>query len=548
MITTIQSFKGTAFVLVTALIIYFLLLRELHKMRETERTLKVREQEYREIFNVTEEAIFIHNGETGEILDVNPATLAMHDCTYEEALSLTTGEMSANRPPYSQNEAVEHIRKAFKEGPQRFEWISRKVNGPEFWTEVSLKGYTVDGTCRVIAVIRDISERKQAEQKRIEIETQVRQSQKMEAIGSLAGGVAHDFNNILTAVIGYAELAHEDLPIGHELRHNMEEILKAGNRAKDIVKQILMFSRQSLQTTIPMEIHLIVKEALSLIRVSIPTNIAIQSDINANTGFVKADPTQLHQVIMNLCTNAYHAMRESGGTLRVSLERVQIVAGEEILGLSEGAHARIVISDTGCGMNTQTKERIFDPYFTTKAVGEGTGMGLPVVHGIVNGLNGKIAVESKEGEGTTFEIFLPLMHSPPKKTVEEECSPLRHGSGRVLFVDDEDPVVNLGKHLLSRLGYAVEAFNNSPEALSRFLKAPEAFDLVITDMSMPVLTGSDLTKKILQLRPDIPIIICTGFSDSIDEEKAFELGVKAFLLKPYSNDELANTIAEVIEK
>jgi nitrogen-specific signal transduction histidine kinase len=370
----------------------------------------------------------------------------------------------------------------------------------------------------------------------------------MEAIGTLAGGIAHDFNNILGAIIGYTEMALYEAPASSKNRNNMEEVLKAGHRAKDLVQQILAFSRQSEQERQPVLIHLIIKEALKLLRASLPSTIEIRQNIRTDLGAVLADPTQIHQVMMNLCTNAHHAMSEKGGMLGVTLSDVELDVKEVVAypDLKPGSYLKLTVSDTGQGMDPNVIERIFDPYFTTKEKGVGTGLGLAVVHGIVKSHGGMITVQSEKGKGSAFQVFFPVVKTqvkPEAKTMES----LHTGNERILFVDDEQALVDLGKKMLESLGYRAECRMSSIEALESFRSQPDKFDLVITDMTMPNMTGERLAKEMMGIRPDIPIILCTGYSERITREEAMELGIKEFVLKPFKINDFANTIRKVLD-
>jgi CheY-like chemotaxis protein len=369
----------------------------------------------------------------------------------------------------------------------------------------------------------------------------------MEAIGTLAGGIAHDFNNILTPIIVQSELAQLTIAKDHPAQSSLEEVLKAGHRARDLVRQILAFSRRSEQQRMPIDMVPIVKEGIKLLRSSIPKTIAFQQNIKADSATIEGDPTQIHQILMNLCANAAHAMRESGGVLNISLENVDIdhEAGTEHMDLGAGPYVRLAVSDTGQGMDRFTLSRAFDPFFTTKGRSEGTGMGLAVVHGIVKSYGGTIRTESVIGRGTTFEIFLPRTE---KKTLREAEKPsgLPVGTERILLVDDEKSMVDAVRMMLDRLGYKVVASTSSIEALGAFRVDPQRFDLVITDMTMPNMTGRELANEIMTIRADIPIVLCTGFSEQIDEDTARAMGIREFVMKPIVMKEMAETIRRVL--
>jgi len=397
-------------------------------------------------------------------------------------------------------------------------------------------------------LLREISERKGAEEARKKLETQLQQSQKMEAIGTLAGGIAHDFNNILGAVIGYAEMIHDDCPSDSTMRNDIAQILKAGNRAKDLVKQILTFSRQAKEQRVPVQPATIIKEALKLLRSSIPTTISIEQHLAENDGFILADPTQIHQILMNLCTNAYHAMELKGGVLTVSLHRKTLTA-EDLTNrpkMVPGNYLQLSVKDTGIGMSDELCRRIFDPYFTTKAVGKGTGMGLAMVHGIVQSYGGAIFCESIPGEGSTFHVFLPLLEAEAMQEAEN-AEPAPRGTEHLLFIDDEEILLDMGQAMLERLGYRVTVENSPLAALAIFQAQPEGFDMVITDQTMPDMTGADLARRFLQIRPDIPIILCTGYSTLISEEEAKNIGIQGFVMKPLARKIVAELIRRLLD-
>lgn len=397
---------------------------------------------------------------------------------------------------------------------------------------------------------REIEDRKRAEREKQKIATRLRQAQKMESIGTLAGGIAHDFNNILSAIMGYSEMTLYKLSEDSEARSNLEQVLLASNRARDLVNQILAFSRQSEQTRKPVQIGPLVKETLKLMRASLPTTINIMEQINEKGALIEADPTQIHQVLMNLCTNASDAMHEKGGALKVDLDRLNLYEKEAALlypDLNAGIYEMLSVSDTGDGMDSATIERIFDPYFTTKKAGKGTGMGLAVAHGIVKSHGGVINVHSEKGKGTTFQVLLPSIDGVVKSEAEE-LKPLPRGDERILYVDDEATLVDLGQQMLEHLGYKVEGKTSSIEALDTFRAHPDDFDLILTDKTMPNLTGFDLGKECKEIRPDIPIILCTGFSESTLLLRAGSMGISEIIMKPLLMRDLAGAIRKVLDE
>jgi len=400
----------------------------------------------------------------------------------------------------------------------------------------------------VAGLCEDITERKLAEEEKLKLESQLRQAQKMEAIGTLAGGIAHDFNNILSIIFGYNGLAMaEKNP--EKRRHYLEELQKGAERARGLVTQILAFSRKAEQQKHPLQVSLIIKETLKMLRASIPATIDIRQDITS-TAMVLADPTQIHQVIMNLCTNAYHAMRETGGTLAVSLKEVKIGAEEYgYADLAPGNYLKLEVSDTGCGIDPKIQEKIFEPYFTTKKPGEGTGLGLAMVHGIVKSHHGHITVYSETGKGTSFHVYLPLTEEKVAELPAKENIADPAGKGeRILFVDDEAQICAFADILFSGHGYQVTTFANGVQALEEFRNHPDQYDIVITDMTMPHMTGAELAQTILGMRPDIPVILCTGQSELINRKKALALGVCVYLNKPVLQHDFLSAVRKALEK
>ncbi|MBU0767836.1 MAG: response regulator [Proteobacteria bacterium] len=410
-----------------------------------------------------------------------------------------------------------------------------------------------DITGRVIGcvhVARDITERKIAEEEKTKLLSKLKQARKMEAIGKLAGGIAHDFNNILGIILGNTELAIDDIPKWSPAHFNLEEIKAATLRAKDVVRKLLSFGRKTDGRELkPIEIVPVVKNALKFIRSTIPTTIDIRQNILVTDETILAVPTQISQVIMNLCVNSYHAMDQTGGVIEINMERT-ILDEEGVKSypdLNEGHYFKITVSDTGPGLDAEIIDQIFDPYFTTKEVGKGSGMGLAVVHGIVKNHNGAISVASEAGKGTTFTVLFPLAERMPEiETYKTE--ELSLGKETILVVDDEKSIVNMSRRMLERLGYKVEATTSPIEALALFRSKPGQYDLIITDMTMPSMTGDKLVKEILNIRPDMPTIICTGFSDKIDAEKAKEIGATGYLEKPHEKSDIARVVRQVLDR
>jgi len=382
---------------------------------------------------------------------------------------------------------------------------------------------------------------KQEIEERKELETRLVQSQKMEAIGTLAGGIAHDFNNILTAIIGYADLARESCsPEMSDVRDDLDRVMTGANRAKELVKQILTFSRRGEKELKPVRFQSIVKEALKLLRSSIPATIEITSEIDQECPMILADPTELHQVVMNLCTNAYQAMKNAvGGKLHIVLRPY-----DERGGNTASRTVLLSVRDNGTGMSEEIQKRIFEPYFTSKAVGEGTGLGLAVVHGIVKACGGSIVVQSEVGKGSVFDLYFPVAvtRNSALNGQTQLAGELLRGEEVIMLVDDDPAIADVTRRALQKFGYTIQMYTDSEGALAAFEKHPDVYDLLLTDMTMPKLTGVDLCNRMRALRPDLPVVLCTGYSDAIDEDSARKIGITSFLVKPVMRTELLLTI------
>ncbi|MFA6009273.1 MAG: PAS domain S-box protein [Desulfobacteraceae bacterium] len=380
------------------------------------------------------------------------------------------------------------------------------------------------------------------------LEEQLKHSHKMEAIGTLAGGIAHDFNNILGIILGNAELAVQWIPDASPAYDNLHEIMTASNRAKDVVKQLLNFSRKSDDKKEPNQITFVVKETVNLLRASIPRTIEIKYWEEDDLPMVLANPTQIHQIVINLCTNAAHAMEVNGGTLDIRLSHF-IKNGKPVArghDLPDGSYVCISVKDTGDGIAPDLLDKVFVPYFTTKDTGKGTGMGLAVVHGLVKNHGGEIIVESEVGKGTLIQVFFPAIQASPQKE-DSKIPKLPMGRERILFVDDEKALVEVVREILEKFGYKVDSHHNPLNALEHFKTAPHSFDMIITDMSMPHMTGEQLVKHILEIRPDIPVMLCTGYNEDLSEEKALDMGLKAVLNKPVNLRELVTGVRAVLD-
>ncbi|MBU2629234.1 MAG: response regulator [Proteobacteria bacterium] len=400
-----------------------------------------------------------------------------------------------------------------------------------------------DGSISKMTIYKDITDFKK-------IESQLRQAQKIEAIGALAGGIAHDFNNILFPIVGFAEMMAEDLPANSDLHKNIDEILAGAKRAKDLIKQILTFCRQSEHDVKALRPHLIIKEVIKLARSTIPASIEIKQFIDPKTRPILADPTQIYQVAMNLITNAYQAITESVGVLTIRLQNSEDIdiSGQKKIPPGKGPYVLLSIGDTGGGIDKIALEKIFDPYFTTKSKGKGTGLGLSVVHGIVRKYGGQINVSSSLGRGSTFDVYLPAAKEAMASRLHQEMKPLPTGNERILLVDDEKQVLLVEQMILERLGYKVGVSDNSSDAIKAIKADPDGFDLIISDLTMPTMTGDQFAVEIMKIKSTLPIIICTGFSERISYENLKSIGVKALLMKPIIKSKLAATVRKVLDE
>ena len=516
--------------------------RDITERKRIEKEIQENEARYLSLFNSINSGVAIYrpvdNGEDFVFVNINEAAekislIKNKDVIGKRVLEISpnmekTGLMSVLQQVYHTGIAVDM---------PEFKHIYRDGN-KEGWRKNFI--YKLPSG-EVVAIYDDITERKR-------LEANLLQAQKMESIGNLAGGIAHDFNNILSVILGYAEMAKDDCQPGSSISKDLDEVLGAGNRAKGLVQQILAFSRQDDTQRIILQPARIVKEAITMLRPSLPTTIEITQDIDTVTGLVFADPSQLNQILMNLCTNAFHAMEDTGGKLHILLKEV-ILSNEDLVhepDVTSGTFIQLSIGDSGTGIAPTVIDKIFDPYFTTKETGKGTGMGLSMVHGIVKNYRGFISLYSEPGEGTVFHVFLPAIENEAL-TESEINDQIPIGKERILFVDDEEILTTMGKTMLERLGYHVTARNSSLEAFETFQNQSDKFDLVITDQTMPGMTGSDLSRRMLQIRPELPIILCTGYSTIISEEKAKAMGIKEFVFKPLTKKDLAKLIRKVLD-
>lgn len=486
----------------------------------------------------------------GRIQLVNPMVQTLTGYSYDELIGQNWFDRLVPKEVYPH--VWDEFNRLLKGGlPGAFENPILTKSGDEriiSWrnSELTQNG-TIVGT---LSVGIDISQRKAAEKEKDLLSVQLRRAQKMEAIGTLAGGIAHDFNNILSPIIGYAEIIISDADPGSSIRDCAQEILKAGVRARDLTYQILTFSREKEQEKNPVRIQPVIKEALKLLRASLPSSIKLNQRIDNECGPIHGDTTQIYQVIMNLCTNAYQALKNQKGHIEVVVEPVELTTEDkpQFMELKPGRYVRISVSDNGPGIDPNIIERIFEPYFTTKRMKSGTGLGLSVVHGIVKSHGGALKVYSEPGKGTTFNVYLPRLARVPSEAVVDQSESIVGGSESILLVDDEEAIVSVVQRTLKRLGYEVTAFTDPRDAVSEFKAHPGAYQLVISDMTMPHMTGLQLAKAIRDGKPKQPIVICTGFSDMINRNRAGQAGVRKLLMKPLVQGELAKTVRAVLDE
>ena len=508
--------------------------------KQTEKSLHDSETRFKALHNASFGGIIIHD--KGVILECNEGLSEMMGYSEPELIGMNGLLLIAEK---SRNKVMDNIVSGYE---LPYEATGLRKNGEEFPMRLEARNIPYKQKMVRTVEFRDITDQKRNEAEQVQLQKKLIQAHKMESIGILAGGIAHDFNNILFPIVGHSEMLLQDVPEDSPLKNGLNQIYSGSLRASELVKQILTFSRQESAELKLMKMQPIIKEALKLIRSTIPTTIEIKHDIQTDCGAVKADPTQMHQIVMNLSTNAYHAMEENGGELSIKLKEVEF--GELDLfnpDIKSSKYARLSISDTGKGMDKDTIKKIFDPFFTTKETGKGTGMGLSVVHGIVKSMNGDIKVYSRPDKGTEFHISLPLAETvKEQQQATNAASYIQNGTEHILLVDDESNVTTVVKQMLERLGYQVTARTSSIEALEVFKANPNKFDLVITDMAMPNMSGDKLSVELTKICPEISVLLCTGFSETMSEERAASLGINGFLLKPIMMKDLSHKIREVL--
>jgi PAS domain S-box-containing protein len=511
--------------------------------KRAEDALRASEEQYREIFNAAADALVLRDSEA-RVVDVNPAFLQISGYTREEVVSQSRWIFAL---PETLVLAGEMHRRCIAGESVRFEMKARRKDGALIVVEMRGVPIRYRGEPHALGMARDITAQKRAEAERARLEGQLLQAKKLEAIGTLAGGIAHDFNNILAAILGYGEMAQKAAAAGTPLRRHVDAVVAAGLRAKSLVARILAFSRSGVGERVPVHVQSVVGEALDLVAASLPSHVRLERELAAGDAAVLGDATQIHQVVMNLCANAAQAMKGSG-TLTVALDVVEkggTVAATSLL--RGGRYVRLRVRDTGSGIAPAVLERIFDPFFTTKGVGVGTGLGLSLVHGIVTDLGGGIDVESQVGAGSSFTVYLPWSDAVAATATMEE--PLAQGSGEaVLVVDDEEPLVRMAEEMIAGLGYEPVGYTSGAAALQAFRAAPQRFQMVLTDESMPEMTGTELAQSIRALRTDLPIVMMTGFVTPALAARAREIGIAEVLTKPLPARELARSLANTLRR
>ncbi|MBN2322852.1 MAG: PAS domain S-box protein [Spirochaetes bacterium] len=524
----------------------FCVCRDISDRKRAEERLRESEERFRVVIENFPDSVFVHDTE-GRFIMVNDALCKNTGYSQEEMYKMTVADIDAESVARGDREKL--WLRLQQSGFVRIETTNKRKDGSKYPVEVHLNAITLKGKAVILGVARDSTERKRAAEEKAKLEKQLRRSQRLETVGTLAGGIAHDFNNILTPIIGYSDLALSEMPADDHLVDYLEAILKGANRAKDLVKQILTFSRQIEKDRKPLTVQHLIKEALKLLRPSIPSTIEIRQHIDDSCGKVFADPGQIQQIIVNLCTNAFHAMEEKGGVLAIELTQVTVdeATAKIYSNLSENEYVRLTVRDSGIGMDESTIDRIFEPFFTTKSVDKGSGLGLSVVHGIVRSHLGEIIVQSEPKKGSTFHVYLPVI----KKAVEtggNGTKPVLRGDESILVVDDEKLVLSVIKTILAGLGYSVEAHNCGVDALKSFDRKPAGYDLVITDLTMPGTTGLELAKHIHTTHPDLPVILMTGYGEKLNTDIQKHYNIREVIGKPISMSDLAAAVRTVLDE
>jgi PAS domain S-box-containing protein len=548
-----RIFAVTGGILLLVFLLTFYIVRQAmlgeKSRRETETALLISEKRYKELANSLPQFVF-ETDRMGKFTFVNGFFMETLKYSRED---IDRGMQSVDiLAPEDRERGLRNIASIFRgEEPGNAEYTIQTRDGRKFPALVHSRAIMINGVpVGIRGVAIDITEQKEAREEREQLERQMRQASKMQTIGTLAGGIAHDFNNILAAILGYADLMKDSLAPNDPNTYSIEQILRASYRAKGLVKQILVFSRQGAQEKQPLQLDLMIKEACHFLRASLPATIAIDLKITAPPKrLILADATQIHQLILSVCTNSAHAMAAEGGEIRILLSE-EIPSGEVLSkhpDVASGIFLKMEIRDTGPGIPPDTIHRIFDPFFTTKERGEGTGLGLALVHGIVQSHGGFIKAASTVGKGTTITVYLPV-HQDAADIRAEELAPPPGGGERILFVDDEEMLVTMSEKLFKKLGYDIVTTTREHEALEILRREPDGFDLLITDLIMPNMTGLDLAKEARKIKPGLPVILCTGFADQIDPETMEKTGIAGIIYKPPLKQDIANMVRKVLDR
>ena len=543
------TFKTVGTAIIGLILLLWLIFKRLQRtgrmIYKQQKSIEKSEKEFRGLFNSITDLVFTHNME-GEFISVNPAVHKLFGYDMDEFLGHSAADFMPSE--FVKDYNFYYLEKIKKRGFCQGISTYYKKNSEKIYIEYkSSLVKPIDREPYISGIGRDVTEKIKSDKKVKELQEQVVQSQKMESIGVLAGGIAHDFNNILFPIMGHTEMLLADFPEDSLTHKSLTKIYSGALRARDLAKQILDFARQDTGKSISMNIYPVINEAIKLVESSIHSNIKVITALDKDISAVKADPTKIHQIVINLITNACYSMGEAGGELKISLKEIELEQSELInLAMHPGVYVRVRISDTGVGMDSEVISKIFDPFFTTKEKGKGTGMGLTVVHGIIIGMGGCIKVESEIGKGARFDVYLPGTKSVKEVILNHDRTELKGGGEHILLVDDEDEILTLEKEVLEKLSYQISCHSSSVDALEAFRTAPDKFDLVITDMAMPNLSGDKLSEQLIKIRPDIPILLCTGFGEIMSPKEFGAIGIKGFLLKPVVMKDFAQKIREVL--
>ncbi len=520
--------------------------RDITARKRAEAELRESEQNYRSIYNAANDTIFIHDIKSGEILDVNERIQDVYGYTPDEAKRLNVGAISSGEAPYTQEHALEWIVKAADGKPQLFEWLSKDKHGRLFWVEVNLKKVVIGGRDRLLAVVRDIDARKRNEETQNKLQVQIQQSQRLESIGTLAGGIAHDFNNLLMTIEGSASLMLYDIEPDHphfDILQNIEKQVRSGAK---LTAQLLGYARKGKYELKPVDLNYLVEETLETFGRT-KKEIRIQPNLSDDLSIIEADPGQIEQMLLNLCINASDAMPE-GGELKIKTENVtHKVMKSEVFQPTPGQYVLLAITDSGIGMNQVTQERIFEPFYTTKEMGRGTGLGMASVYGVVKSHGGFIDVESKKGSGTTFRIYLPASEKAVEET-PEDLPEVTEESGTILLVDDEQMVCAVGTQMLQKFGYTVLQAGSGREAIDLYAENKDEIDLVILDMIMPDLSGGKVYDRMKEINANVTVLLSSGYSIDGQASEIMERGCDGFIQKPFNMKLLSHKVLEVLHK